>query len=77
MTAKNIIKNWSYDKPTEEGYYLACFGDVETDANVSIEKFEFVRGAMRDDKGREVRKYSSAYKFAKLVFKTTEIRGLL
>lgn len=32
--AKNPILAWSWDKPTEEGLYLACLGDVETENNI-------------------------------------------
>lgn len=31
---KNPILNWSYDKPTEEGLYIACRGDCETIENI-------------------------------------------
>ena len=72
----NIIENWSYDKPTEEGYYLVCFGDVETPNNVSIDSYEFQKGALRDKEGLKVSEYSRSYKFAKLVFAPTEIRRL-
>lgn len=32
---KNKITIWSYEKPTQEGLYLACLGDVETSLSVT------------------------------------------
>ena len=76
LSNQNIITNWSYDKPTQEGHYLCCFGDVETHNNVIIDSYEFQKGALRDREGLKVSSYSRSYKFAKLVFSPTEIRGL-
>ena len=31
----NKITEWSYDLPTEPGFYLACEGDIEVVANTT------------------------------------------
>ena len=33
MQVNNVV-NWSWDKPTQEGLYLVCRGDVETPDNI-------------------------------------------
>ena len=42
----NNIENWSWVYPTEEGLYLACRGDVETEQNIHMVH------AKQDGKGR-------------------------
>ncbi len=64
----NKIKNWSYDKPTEEGLYLICRGDVETEYTVSFERLDFFEGSLRDDSGVKVSSYHNDFKYAKLEF---------
>ena len=66
MKAANKITSWTYDKPTEEGDYLCCYGDVETPKNV-----EFIR---IDEYC--VRVFSNSYKFARLVYAPSELKEL-
>ncbi|TNC80243.1 MAG: hypothetical protein C9356_15050 [Oleiphilus sp.] len=32
----NLVCNWSWEQPAEEGQYLACYGDVETADNLEL-----------------------------------------
>lgn len=70
---KNSVLNWSYDKPTEPGLYLACRGDVETPEN--IEPLKLVEGNMVSRprgldwpaySADQVAQWHSSWKFAKL-----------
>ena len=73
----NIINNWSYDKPTEPGDYLVCYGDVDTPMNVQYVCFSAVSGGKLIDGGaNEVKDYSDSYKFARLVYSPTEIKEI-
>jgi len=76
----NFIKEWSYDKPTEAGYYLRCYGDVETENNVDPVKVVKVRDQMfvLDTKGERtsISTLSDHYKWAKLIYSPTEIKEL-
>lgn len=71
----NIINNWSYEKPTEAGDYLVCFGDLETEANVRFERFSIDNGQLRTSDGESI-SYSGSYKFARLVYSPTEIKEI-
>ena len=73
----NQITNWSYDKPTEEGDYLVCWGDVETQANIMHERFipTGVKG-LQDLSGVYACDYSNSCKFARLVYASTELKKL-
>lgn len=68
----NAIVNWSLEKPTEEGLYILCRGDIETSAN--IEPFRLVESGS-EYHGQHpwptydrafVAKWDGAFKFAKL-----------
>ena len=74
----NIIDKWSYDKPTEPGDYLVCYGDVETFNNVSAERFVLSQDGKLTtaDNNLWVSEYSDSYKFARLVYSPTEIKEL-
>lgn len=74
MSNKNPILQWSWEKPAEEGLYLACRGDVETTNNIqplrAVENpFSYVS---HDDNGwpiytvDELADWHSSFKFAKL-----------
>lgn len=72
----NIIKNWSYETPTEEGLYLVCCGDVETPENVTAIEARMVNGELTDGANIVVSNYHGSYKFARLVFSPSEIEGV-
>ena len=73
----NIINNWSYDKPTEPGDYLVCYGDVETSQNVFHVRLSEVHGQLRGEDGFQLSTLSPSYKFARLVYSPSEIKGAL
>ena len=69
---KNSIINWDWEKPSEDGLYLACRGDVETEAN--IQPFRLVQSGA-EHHGQHpwptydrdfVGEWHSSFKFAKL-----------
>ena len=64
----NSILNWSWTKPTEEGLYLACSGDVETENNIHfIRVKENELGMMVDTiEGDLLEVYRPSFKFARL-----------
>ena len=72
----NIINNWSWEKPTEPGDYLCCQGDIETEANITWERFVKVDGQLEDNCGVLSSEYHSSYKFARLVYSPTEIKEI-
>ena len=69
---KNPILNWTWEKPTEEGLYLACRGDVETQDN--IQPFKMVEREAEHHAQHPwptynpgcVASWHSSFKFAKL-----------
>lgn len=65
---KNPILNWSWEKPTEEGLYLACRGDVETEANIEAINIFILGGELMVYQHPEapVSSWPSSFKFAKL-----------
>ena len=73
----NKIENWSYDKPTEAGDYLCCYGDVETPKNVEFIRVVENTGELFDEAtGWLIHEYSSSYKFARLIYAPSELEGL-
>ena len=68
----NSIKNWSWEPPLQEGLYLACRGDVETQANIQPFKLvEHRSGGMIVDgwqtySASEVAEWDKSFKFAAL-----------
>jgi hypothetical protein len=79
--ALNFVTEWSWDKPTEEGLYLMCYGDIETRDNVWTADVETIQGQLSfyDPDLREyvsVESLSSSCKYAKLVFSPSEIKEL-
>ena len=75
--AVNIIKNWSYTPPTKEGDYLVCYGDVETEENTFVFRAKEWQGGLVDkDTGMKISDYSSHYKFARLVYRPSEVERL-
>ena len=72
----NIINKWSYDKPTEPGDYLTCYGDVEVSENILFERFSNVDGQLQDELGYFAIAYGSHIKFARLVYSPTEIKEI-
>jgi hypothetical protein len=72
----NIINNWSYDKPTEPGDYFVCRGDIETEDNITFEKFKLFNGQLEDSMDFPSADYGSSYKFARLVYSPTEIKEI-
>ena len=68
---KNPILNWSYEKPTEEGLYLACRGDVETEANINPFRLSFIKYDETVNSWPlftrgEIGRWHRSFKFAKL-----------
>lgn len=75
---KNAIANWSYEKPSDEGDYLACYGDVETPANVHYLRLKVIDGELRDESTHtKITAYGDSYKFAQLVFCGSEVKEML
>ena len=69
----NAIKDWSFDKPVEPGYYLICYGDIEVAENIqplNITLLDHVgpRGEWNSASTREVSTWSNSWKFARLSF---------
>lgn len=71
---KNSIVNWSWDKPTESGFYLACNGDVESEANIMpfqlIQSSEYFKysSPWPTIPPDELAKWDNSFKFARLIF---------
>lgn len=63
----NNITEWSYEKPTEPGLYLCCYGDVETHSNISFVKFEMEYGTLYGQHGEAAWSYSKSCKWARLL----------
>lgn len=66
----NKVKHWvKTDEVVEEGFYLACYGDVESCESLEICTYNgegiFNFG---DDEGYSVGSFKPGYKFAKLEF---------
>jgi len=75
----NIVDQWQWDQPTEEGDYLCCYGDVETPENVCFIRLRFdVTGTLvdRESNSRPVSCYGKTYKFARLVYCPSEIKEI-
>ena len=76
----NFIEHWDYAPPTQEGYYLMCYGDIITQANVWPIKIVEIRGQLHifDTAGERssVEMLSSSYQWAKLIYSPTEIKEL-
>lgn len=73
MATPNQITGWDYSKPTKEGTFLICYGDVETVANmrlVSVWKFEDVLFVTEQGEGdnRRLSEYVDGWKWAELTF---------
>jgi hypothetical protein len=62
----NKITEWSWDVPTEPGFYMCCNGDVETVANTEL--VEFLEGDFYEG-GLDVHYdyYKSSCKWARLL----------
>lgn len=69
----NPITNWSFDKPTEPGMYLACYGDIEVVENIFyMTLYEAANTTLSveglvDQDGNDIDSYGPSWKFAKLV----------
>lgn len=72
----NKITEWSYEKPTEPGDYLCCFGDVETPANVHFERFYLSSDILVNKISLPVRDYHRSVKFARLIYAPSELKEL-
>ena len=76
----NFIKEWSWERPTEEGYYLMCYGDVRTAANVEpisiVHKFDHL--SVIDLKGERTAldSFGGSYQWAKLIYSPIQIKEL-
>ncbi len=58
---------WSYDKPTEPGWYWANRGDVVTNHSLCCEEFSYWGGThLSDSHSIEVAKYVGVWKFLKV-----------
>ena len=75
---RNLITEWSYELPTESGYYLACYGDVETPDTVDFQAITIADdGAYYQVDGeRGIFKLDecNATKWARLVYRPSEIK---
>ena len=65
---ENKVDSWLYEKPTEEGVYIVCVGDVESPQNLMLEYFAYRDGKLCDSKMIEIDQYHCSCKFAKLIF---------
>jgi hypothetical protein len=75
----NIIDEWQWQQPTKEGDYLCCYGDVETPENVHFIRLRFdVTGTLvdRESNSIPVTCYGKTYKFARLVYRQSEINEI-
>jgi hypothetical protein len=80
----NIVHNWSYDKPTEQGDYLVCCGDVEVEQSVSYQRFYFAssgitlgrKESLYDEDGACLDDYHSSCKYARLIYSPSELKRL-
>jgi len=66
---KTAVLNWDYEKPTEPGMYLACFGDVETVSNIKPVKLIAINGELffEDNYGMSLAEWSDSFKWARLL----------
>lgn len=67
---KTAVLNWDYEKPTEPGLYLACYGDVETLSNTRPVKVIAVAGELLVNDGDDVttiNEWSDSFKWARLL----------
>ena len=75
----NIINNWSYEKPTEPGDYLICYGDVETKENTDSVSIHYCTDneCLVDCSSLCITgDYANGHKFARLVYSPVEIKEL-
>ena len=70
------ITEWSYEAPTQPGDYLCCRGDVETQANVTFERFSMLDGDVRDIDYKLVIEYVPSIKYARLIYTSDELKGV-
>ena len=84
MNNNNAITEWSYKKPTEQGDYLVCYGDVETESSVTYERFYMAstgttlghKEELFDSDGVWLKDYSSSCKYARLIYTSSELKRI-
>jgi len=68
---KTAVLNWDYEKPTEPGLYLACFGDVETVSNIyPVKVIDGGSGKLYTVRGDDVEalsEWADSFKWARLL----------
>lgn len=61
---------WTYEKPTEPGWYMVNYGDIVTKDNLTFERFSIsYTGLLVDIEGTASCDYGSSYKFIKVDIK--------
>ncbi len=64
----NKITEWTYDKPTEPGLYLMCYGDVEVQKNMTLANVINENGELIDEVDcTPVYNFQPGYKYARLI----------
>ena len=66
---------WSYETPTEEGFYLFNLGDVVTPANFAQIRLIKMDGVLMDAEGIDIAKYNRSWKWIKLDLNELNLRG--
>lgn len=65
----NKITNWLEGKPTKPGFYMICFGDVESPQNLSLQSiYKAADGELIDGDFKRISDYHRSIKFAELDF---------
>ena len=65
----NVIKNWTWEKPSEEGDYFVCYGDVETQNNISYMRLQYNEySELVDQDGENLQPFNEKYKWAKIEY---------